>query len=453
MLKRIRNLNSESASALVAAACIALSGCGKDDAAATTSAVGEVKLSDLPSASSMIKTNSGSSARLSSGRTDSAYAVSGTAPLIGVLGSNPDQYFWNGLVATINAKSTPYSTTISNAEKDQFWGVTTGGPGGSGACYMAQSVGEAFGRMLESGTTLCYMKGISSAAGGITVSAGTQADIFQQTEADKLVKIAVTGGFTMDVWVKVSGTNSVTSDAYKLQLHFCEGSTVTGAETLEVNKATGVYTSSSSNSESGFIGSSVVTAYLKKENGSVIFDAGKNRSAVAHYSGPWGKFKSDLIINSSNQIISKMRSSSSYGSDKVYAIAGFAGSSLKTLQFLEAGFKGVSGGSGYADQSYSGGTEWKDTFYAAADNALKTTASAVDFTADPFYSESLTAPTVDLTGYSCSLTPDITVGMDFTSAAVAAVQTTCEGDRFNDYSMCDGTAVRNAETKIYQSYQ
>jgi hypothetical protein len=447
---RIGNPTTLKSIMIASAICGISAGCGSSDSASTSAALSSVGLSQLPSAASMVSQNSSSSAVIGD-RDGVGYSVTGTAPLVSALKANADTYFWNGLVATINGKNV---NAITTAERNQFWGGVNGGPGGQGACAMAQSVGESFGRMIESGGSLCYMKNIPKLA-SFSVTGGDKSTMFDQTAADKLVKIVAKMGpsQTQDVFIKVYGSDSVTSNIYKVGLYFCQSGSVTGVENIEVNKTTGTYSASNYHNESSGKGKMNVTAFLKQNaDGTISFDASKDRTASSTFSGTWGKFKADLTITGSNQIFTKMYNTSSSWTNKTYSIANFSGSGISGLRFLEAGFKNYSSDGGSNVNSYSGATEWQNTYYAASTtNALKTQAEAMDLNSDSFFS-SISDPSSDVSAYSCTATPDMTADLDFSIPAIATIQTTCDSEKFSDYDMCWNNSVSSAMNKVFQSY-
>jgi len=124
-------------------------------------------LDQLPSASQMLGSSSGSSVSYGVLKNpmpgmNIALQVSGTPPKLKELDTtNVDTYFWNGLVAAINTAG-----TATSSQANQFWGSVNGGPAGHGGCFMAQSVGESFGRILQSATSQCYMKRMPAAVQG-----------------------------------------------------------------------------------------------------------------------------------------------------------------------------------------------------------------------------------------------------------------------------------------------
>jgi len=240
-------------------AVVLATGCGSSSSA-PGAAITNVSVGNLPSASSMAKTNAASAAALFSNR-----AVSGaaSAPLISSFtDDNVDTYFWGGLLNTVTVAG-----SATSAQKNAFFGNTVDGPGGMGACQMAQGTAESFSNLLQSANSMCYMKGLISGPTGVTVDVGTAATLFDSAATDKIIKVAVSGmqgQSAMNVFFKVYGTNTVTSDVYKADLWMCSGSTPDSVETITVTKSTGLFTDVNKSSQGDWGGSSTLTAYLKQ---------------------------------------------------------------------------------------------------------------------------------------------------------------------------------------------
>jgi len=439
-----------------------LSRCG---GSSSSTAASVSSLSQLPNASAMLSGTGANGISKSSFRNLIKYlpginlqSVQGTPPtLISLAASNADTYFWNGLVSTINT-----AATCSAGNKTKFWGgdTATPGPGGMGACQMASSTGEALGRMLGGTGTLCYMKGITSVSSGVTVTGSTQAAVFTQGSANKTVKIAVTGfnegrdgasrPQNMDVFFTIHGTDSIGSDKYKYTMYMCQNNAVTSTETLEVTKSTGVLTVTSADSRGSDRGSMSVTAYLKASGSGFTFDPTKSRLADVSYTGSWGTYKGNIEITSSDLVKGKRWfSSGDWGSNKTYSVAAFTGSSVDTFRFAQACTKGISSNAaGNQTWPYNSITEYRNTHYAAvASSDLSAQCDSFTIADDSFFTSN-TVSSMDSTGLSCSATTDISVAMDFSNSAVDAIKDTCDGEsnKLANYSMCDGNAVRTAES-------
>lgn len=460
------------AAAIGAASLIAMASASCGSSNGTGSGAGNLtsaNLTKIPGANTMVgASSSSSSSRIKNpihnvGKTDGFdLAVTGTPPLVTDLQAGADQYFWNGLAATINTAG-----SANAGQKDQFWGRTAGGPGGQGACYMAQSVGEAFGRILDAATSACYMRKMTQASSGVTITGSSASSVFEQADNDKIVKVHVLnmpgrgpnneGGGEMNIYIRVKGKSVIGTDTYRAELTMCNGttSTVTGTDILQVVKSTGEFTATSTHNEGAYGGSSTLTAFLSgSSDGRLTFDTSKTRHAVSNFGGSWGVFKSDVTITPDAKIYTKMRNSGTSYNNKTYSVSSFSGSSMGTLRFREAGYKATStynySGSDHTE-TFSGGTQWSSSFYSAVSSSdLLTEANLIDLTTDSFYTGSLSAPSAaDLSASSCSLTASITVEMDFSNTAVAAIQTACEGEKFTSYSMCNSSAIQSAQQKAY----
>ncbi len=428
--------------------------CGKKSSteSSAASALSSVNLSSLPSLSDMAKSNS--AAALASSL-DSYLAVSGTPPTIASLtDANADTYFWNGMVAAINT-----AQVATASQKAQYWGGVDAGVGGQGACYMSQMVGESFGHMLQAGTSMCYMKNMPTATGGVTISSGTGSTLFAQGAAAKVVKVTASmQGQTMIVFIKVLGSDDVTSDVYKVRLWFCDNGAAaasTGNEEFIINKASSSFTATTDHNDNGGQGQSTVSAALSVgADGTISFDPTKDRTASMVYKGAWGKFKGSVTITSANKILAKMFNENTWGGNTWknhnYAVASFSGSSVKTLKFLAGGYKGRSYNEGDRDRTYVGGTEFRDTYYVAATtSALATEAGLMNFATDSFYTSNAVSAFAAGATDSCSAPSDVQVTMDFANASVAAISEKCEGERFDNYSYCNSAAIQAANARLW----
>jgi len=428
-------------------------GCGSNSAA--TLAING--LNQIPSAKGIVNSSSSAIGRSVRGRSAALQSTSGTPPLlVDLSSSNVDQYFFNGVVAQINGSGwSGLSTDGKQSLANQFWGSTDGGPGGNGACFMAQSVGESIGRMLESATSLCYMKGIPTASGGVTMTPDLGADLFTQQAADRLVNVTITGGENQpeDVFIRVYGTSSVGSDVYKVRLHFCSEGAVTGSETIEVNRATGVMSASGKHSDDHGQGSNSMTGGLRlASDGTLEWDPNSTRTAAGAWTGDWGTYKGSLeILN--GQLTAKRYNSWSQGEnsgvDKNYSISSFSGSSLADVRFLEAAFQGINTW-GAESHSYTGSTSYRDTYYMSVANDFTDTVAAYDVAGDAFFVNDIESP--DYSDISCDEVGDVEVALDFNNSALIAVGEACEADRYDNYNLCWGETMQNAQNRIFQMY-
>lgn len=450
--------------------CAFIIGCSSSDTSNSLSSALS-GLDSLPSVANMVK-GTGANGSYSSLESHSftgyplSLHVSGTPPLLTeITDSKVNTYFWNGLLTTINNTA---AADITEAMRSSFYGGTVGGPGGHGACFQAQSVGESFDRMMEAGTSLCYMKNVpAKASNAMTVSSGTVFDLFKASTTDKTIKITVT---EEDIFMKVYGTESA-GNAYNVDLWFCRSGAVRNYENIRVNKDTGTFTASHAGQEtwqgSTFQFQSAIAAGLTVgSDGTVTFDPNVDRTATAYFgkvggSGTdTGTYKGYVAINNKDWIYAKRYNKYSFtdhtntsvsGIDKNYSISAFSGDSLKKLRFLQAAYKGA-GTWGSDSQTYSGASDFRDTHYVAiASSDLKTEVDAMDFSTDAFYTN-LSPATFDTSVYSCSATADVTVSLDMAHSEMQAVQALCEAERFRDYDMCWSEAIQSAQRKLNEHF-
>jgi len=266
------------------------------------------------------------------------------------------------------------------------------------------------------------------------------------------------GRGSMNVYIKVFGTNS-SSDAFKVLLYFCSARGITGYESIEVSRSNGTFTATSYHNEQSHTGNITVNASLKTVDGKQVFDASKDRTALANYKGSWGTYKGYVKISydsalNENLIEAKRYNSFTFrgsGADKNYSISSFSGTSLSDLKFLEAAYKGISVQNRGNSHSYSGQASFQNTHYKnISDIAFKDRVTSYDFSTDTFFT-TLTDPTGDTAGLDCSAKGDVTVTMDFTNSAVMQVGQLCEKDRYDNYELCNSQSIQ-AAWGIIQNY-
>jgi hypothetical protein len=449
--------------AMVTLVFFAFNSCGSDDDNPTTNTGNSLSsnlktISNLPATTEIFNSNSGSAKILDK----RLYAVSGTAPnLKDISSTNADSYFWNGLVAAINN-----AQSATEEQRQQFFGEQDGGPGGEGACRMAQNVGFSMEPIIQSGISACMMKNIPTASSGVSIDDTSIAasDLFSQQPDDRLVKVLVNQGAnnTENVFIQIAGSNTVGSEVYKATLWFCDdgsSGTPNDLEVTEINTSNGTFSSINQGEDSEGKYYYNIQAYLTTSGSEVIFDTSKDRTASTKYSDNEFNSKSDITINSANNIITKSYHTFSSGNDsftnKDYSKSEFSGTGYDDLKFLQAGYKGVGEITGSATESwnFSGGAEFQDSYYVATTtNPLATEAGTFDFDTDSFFS-SLDPLTVDMGTASCSATPDVTVTIDLNDPVLGQIAATCGATEIqggaDHLNFCDGSSIQNARNYIW----
>ena len=418
--------------------------------------LGTVTLADLPSSSDLFRANSVAS-------NFGISAVSGTPPaLIDIPGSAIKNLFWrSGVIDGINS-GTPTGEQCS----ELFDSPTDGTSAGFNACYMTMNAGESFATVLQSGTTLCYMKnaltqsGVTSGVVGLVSGSFPGGSITNLVSppagaTPRVIRInAASDEGTSYIFLRIYGaeTNRTAGNSYRFDYWSCDSGESGLPSDFESTRITtgGVYTSNSSgNNEAVF--ANTVQAFLRRVGDDLTFDLTQTRSAeVQSRSGDSSQInKSYLAISGDNTVRVKRYSNFTTETAKSYSIARVTGSDLSELRFLEGAFNEVFTRTGEGSFSHTGGVEFRDSLYASAPtNSFVSQLSAVDLTSDPFYS-TLTPVSYDPTGYSCSTTPDVILSMDLAAPAFAPIQSTCEGTRLENMDFCRDTEVNNATNNFF----
>lgn len=447
-----------------------LSGCGGSGGADISN------LSQLPDASSMVSTSGSTNASLHA-------AASGTAPQISTLVGDSNaalEAFWGSSLLS------DLSTVDNDEEVNRFFGTIEDREGGEGACRMVETVARAFANVAEAGTSSCYMKKIPTVtSGGVTISPelSDPTTIFNQQTADRIVQVNPTGqdeGGDQHIFIKVSGSDNVTSDVYQVNLYFCnpDDDSLTGYEEIIVNRKTGLYTDVQLNSDHGEGGGrsySSLSGKLKKSGDSLVFDTSADRTAEVRHSysqnARSGSSKSLISISDGQlnaQLHEKNMDTDYHYCDTrdIYALASFSGTSAKNVSFSEGGFSGQESGfeedcttSRWDTHSFQGGVEYRESgdlamyFNAGNTDLAQSADDSADF-ASSFFTSDLDTPSIDADLFDCTTTPDYTVGMDFADSNVAAVSTACEAGHFEgDSNFCWTQTLQDIHDDIQTYFQ
>lgn len=388
-----------------------------------------------------------------------SHVVSGTPPTLSAINAdNVDQYFWNGLVSQIND-----GLTLSQEVMRDFWT-------GENSCRMAQNPMQAFSQLQQAGTVLCYMKSIPQASSGVSISGGSAADLFTQTETTKRVKVAISnfsGGGDDDepgsgnVHFIIYGSSSPEGSAgYAFDMYMCNP-TASEYQATRVNSATGEYTYTSYNAR-GPINQSQnqITGSLKEENGAVVFDTSKTRSLQGTYiwqnsqDGGTSIGKNSITV-SGDQIVNLYKGSTenSFGEmnyqDNI--LSQFGGSSLEDVSFIQAGMAMQFSSDGFSNTSYTA-AEFQDSYYVPVSEGDYFAAINNYAFDNPFYAsvDIDSSLAQRLTSFDCDQGADVTVSVDFLDVAIAAISENCEVD-FSDTNFCNGQDVEEARALIMES--
>lgn len=418
----------------------------------------------IPSTSSSVSSSSSSSLN---GFDPLISSVSGVPPTLSelALATDIELIFWRaGIVSAIGTGSPdPFPDQCS----EFFASDTDGESGGMGACRMAAGVGEAFETIIHSETSLCYLKNFPTQAnldaGAITLVSGAfpggkVAKLFAPGAKLRYVKVNVTPppgkGEAESLYVKIpsKSSNEKQNLAYSADMYFCpegeESPRGFNKVRAKIKMKDGepsavdlkVTIGNTSDPFGGGSNSLVFEGNLALEGGNVKFDKDSKRSVlVNHIHNGTDKFKAHIEIRGNDRIYLKRMGSFTQGmfenNHKDYTISNFTGDSVKNAAFLEGAFQGEDN-IGPNSKSFSGATEYRDTYYASSPNSsLLSDVESLDFDTDSFFT---TEPEVDVdvSPYSCSVVPDIEVNMDGGNDTLEAALSTCFPGDFQNLDFC-----------------
>lgn len=371
-------------------------------------------------------------------------AVSGTPPTLNELGSADatEIYFVPGVTSRL-IEGNPTESDCSQV----FASSVDGESGGMAACRAAQNVGEAMGTVLQSETTLCYMKSfpraaavdrsVASVVGGALPSGGWTA-LFDTPEArDRVIKISLPSeGESAEVYFRVRSAASNLSAGYQYRAEFyaCEGgATPQEAQTISI-RSDNTYAIESVGSGGDGSFRSAVLGRVRADGNRIVFDTSAPRTAETSFvqTEAGTAVKSEVAIGE-GRITNKHFAIHGSEQNKGFALSGYSGDSMATLRFLEGAFKEE-----FSRESesfaFSGAVEYRDTGYRAAPSSelVSGIPEALD---DAFYQEPAVAPT--LSTFNCNnVRADISIELNFESARMQQIQQNCEGNRFESRDFC-----------------
>lgn len=408
-------------------------------------------LSDIPGVSGLLASNDAASSSIG------ASTVSGTPPTLAEIKNlGASNIFWRtGVISAINSGSP------SNEQCNELFGASAdGSSSGFAGCYMAQETGYMMENIIQSGTTLCYMKNFPTRDvqndGGFTVVEGSLPgnDITKlftppSGNSPRFVKVNIQDerGSSSGIFkIYSQGQNETNGDQYRYDIVFCgEGSnTPQEYERTKITLAGELITRARHSQDQGGEGENVIKAFLTKVNGDLIINPALGRSAEFTSVSDGFTYKSSLTLNSENEIENKVISSQGDSTRKGFSISRFTGESAPTVRFLEGGYKESSSDFG----TYSIATEYRDTYYAATSSSpYSSRLSEVDISSDSFYNQT---PSISNSSapISCGQDVDVEIDINMSSNAMQSVSSLCEADRLDGMDFCRDTALTQAQTNF-----
>ncbi|MBT3182552.1 MAG: hypothetical protein HN337_08615 [Deltaproteobacteria bacterium] len=360
-------------------------------------------------------------------------------------------------------------------------------------CNVISSTARSFGRLENSGNTLCYMKKVPD-HGEYTILAGSPDEalsMFEKGEDDRTVKVSVVGdeefnsGKDTSVIIKVLGEKTAPNSKYEFIQFECQDNVMQGyMHTIIGADDKMVMHSANARDEDGdhsYESSVMLTAHLiERANGDIGFDHSEtkhfsiNNKYGWEYDGDSGIeiFNSKVVI--SPTLIEMMKQSKNsksdsgdYFLDRVYSVSEYEGSDLSSVSFSKAAILQSS-----QDYNSDGEIMWQPTD-ENGDPVMPSIGISYNAEAVPRYetdllsslysqvsgrSDELSAimvssldedvgfdfstvhepDPVDIVslaaehGVSCEITGDFHVLMDFNEESNMAIREECESDHEND---------------------
>lgn len=388
-------------------------------------------LDDLPDVGALTKSNTKTASAVAS------FSVTGSPPLlkdIPTLGAG--NLFWRTNVVNDIATGTPASA----ASCQEFFGGTDGQSSSFFGCNMAQGVAEVFSKMISSQTLVCIADKIPTqenlSAGGVVLLDGAfpsnNITKLFETPSGKTARIVkIQGPQGQDVFVRVSAseTNAAKSNQYAFEAFICQSGSVVGYNSVAITlggtfKSTVQHPFGLGQGNEGKMLFAITGGLKKGSGGALEFDASSDRTA--EFTGVDGvtALASKITITGENVIKNRVRRQTATESNKTYAESKFQGTDMLNLQFLEGAARGEFSNALAGTRTFSGATEYRDTFYASApSNTFVTSVNAVDFNTDEFYTKTLSVP--EFPTFDCSKDADVAIAFNFTAPSMQAIAQQC----------------------------
>ncbi|MBX7143440.1 MAG: hypothetical protein K1X79_03240 [Oligoflexia bacterium] len=407
-------------------------------------------LSKLPSLANLAraKTSGGAS-------TSSVSGTPPTLPAIALLSTIKDLFWRTGVVDAVAG-----STATVGQCSEFLNGLSDGESSGFSGCYLAQNVGYNFQNIVQSGTSLCYLKHMASQAlvdsNTVSVVSGSLpgGDIEQvlapAPSSERIVKVSAGGSY---IYIKIfsAADNAARGNQFRYHLWFCNSpnSQPTDYEKTTV-KLSGEFIANvvGTGDGSGQF-TSTVRAFLTQQDGSIVFDASRDRSANSEFSGSNSSFKSYLVIDGNNVIRSKSYDTFvGFEGRRSYSVSLFSGTSVSNLRLIAGAYKDKKDTPG---NDYSAEVEYREPAYLSATGTTYGAMLAeVDIDTDPFYSNPANV-TTDTSEFSCNASADVVLSFNLASSDGQAVQQTCEGERLDGMDFCNGDSNVQAAYNNYNT--
>jgi hypothetical protein len=432
-----------------------------------SSALRKKGLAKLPSAAAALSTNRSRSTV--GGKGASPQSVSGTPPLLTAISHSTEieNIFWRPNVVASIAAGVADQTQCG----EFFSGSTDGVSSGLQVCELAEGIGFSFQSIVDAQINLCYLKLFPTKknlqSGGIAITRGRNkvpnkdfTQIFSAGDTSRTVRIHTPqidelGISAQNIFVKIPATsaNKNRKNIYQAEIYFCPDGAldVSGFNKITVTEAgkLSIVTSNFSDPANGIGNTNSIQGFLDASNGILKWDTSKQRTAsIDTVQSSADTFKSSIKISADNLISIKRRNFFQSVINQQFSISRFTGANAFVTAFPEGAYKGESIDNAQTTL-FSGATEYRDTFYAAAPGAsLASRVNSYDLAGDSFYASGPEINT-NRSRYSCTARGDIEIDILPDSQELVTALKPCIENRLSGMDFC---ARSTLVTQALQNY-
>lgn len=345
----------------------------------------------------------------------------------------------------------------------EFSGIgADGSSAGDAGCMMTQRVGLGFRSIIEGAENLCVLKngltednlasgGVSLVSGDLSGAGGVANLLNAPAAAGRLVAVdqVNTGAGDRTQFVRVASVteNVAAGRLFQAEMWQCRDGQPQRAETIAID-SNGLFVNLIRQKNTFENLTQVVIGSLQQlADSSYRFDSARARSAriVAGSSTFFSTW--DIGLDASNRM--SMRSFSGFtsgaGTERSVTIADLQGSNVSQMRLLQVAHRQLLLSDGLPVSPAVASMEYRDTgYFSAPSSQLAAIAAGTSFS-DPFYT-TVPASTVDLSSYSCALTPEIRLQLDLAHDGIRNSTAQCTDTELEDYNFCGTERLMMART-------
>ncbi len=373
-------------------------------------------------------------------------ASTGEAPTFSELSSRGvENVFWRpGIVSAI------LSGKPSTAQCREFTGS---GPDGTSAgdngCLMTQRTALAFKSVVDEAKDLCILQNVFTeealaSEGAKLISGALPSDtrkLLEPGATKQLIKASLknTGIGNRDVYMQIASLsqNAAADKLYHVKLWQCVQGIPRRAEVITVSQ-TGDFVADLRVADPFERQSQFLTGKLHlQSNGGFMFDRSRARYARTIAGASTFFSISDVTVDEQNLLHVRSYSGFSNGSstERSTTLSRISGERISGMRFLEGAHRSQLSGSGVPRVERELGVDYRAPYYVTdRTSPLRSLLRSEKFS-NSFYN---TKPTlaVDLSGYSCTVEPDLTIEFDLSNSTLRSKVAQCNGGDLSNFNYC-----------------